>query len=230
MLIKTFTITPFQQNTRVVVCEKTGVAVCIDPGEKCDEIVDFVKENGYTFQAITLTHGHLDHAGGTIDLHRAFPGADIILHKDDEELYYSIPMQPLAMGIPQSQLKALGFDYENPPKITRNWEHGEVYPVGELRFKVLHCPGHTRGHVVFAEKTQKKVFVGDCLFQGSIGRTDLPGGSYEQLMQSIEKNILTLGEDFTVYSGHGPETTIGQEKRTNPFLTGTYQLSRGRYM
>ena len=138
MLIKTFTITPFQQNTRIVVCEKTSTAICIDPGEKCDAIVEFINDNDYVLQAITLTHGHLDHAAGTIDLHRAFPAAEIILHKDDEQLYYSIPMQPLSMGIPQSQLKALGFDYENPPKITRNWEHGEVYALGGLRFKVLH--------------------------------------------------------------------------------------------
>jgi hydroxyacylglutathione hydrolase len=220
MIIKTFTITPFQQNTRVVVCEETGTAVCIDPGEKSDAIVDFINKNNYCFQAITLTHGHLDHVGGTLDLSRAFPEADIILHKDDEALYYNLPMQPLAMGIPQTQLKHLGFVYENPPKITRNWEHGQTYAVGKLNFKVLHCPGHTPGHVIFAEEKQHRVFVGDCLFQGSIGRTDLPGGSQEQLMESIENNILDLGDDFTVYSGHGPETTIGHEKKTNPFLTG----------
>ncbi|MDH3493363.1 MAG: MBL fold metallo-hydrolase [Acidobacteriota bacterium] len=230
MLIKTFTITPFQQNTRVVVCEKTGIAICIDPGERCDAIVDFINHNGYRLQAVTLTHGHLDHAGGTIDLHRAFPDAEIILHKDDEQLYYSIPMQPLAMGIPKSQLKALGLVFENPPKITRNWNHGEIYPVGELSFKILHCPGHTRGHVVFAEGSHEKVFVGDCLFQGSIGRTDLPGGSHDQLLESIQNNILPLGDDFTVYSGHGPETTIGHEKKTNPFLTGTYQIGGGRFI
>ena len=229
MLIKKFTITPFQQNTRVVVCEETGTAVCIDPGEKCQAIVDFINEGGYTLQAITLTHGHLDHAGGTLDLLRAFPDAEVLLHKDDEDLYYNIPRQPLAMGVPQSQLKALGFDYEDPPKVTRNWQHGETYSFGKLKFKVLHCPGHTRGHVVFAEESHKRVFVGDCLFQGSIGRTDLPGGSHEQLMESIEKNILTLGDDYTVYSGHGPETTIGHEKATNPFLTGAYELGKGRF-
>ena len=106
MRIETFPITPFQQNTRVVICEDTGTAVCIDPGEKCDPIVELIKENGYQLQAITLTHGHLDHAGGTIDLHRSFPEAAIILHKDDEDLYYAIPKQPLAMGVPPSQLKS----------------------------------------------------------------------------------------------------------------------------
>jgi glyoxylase-like metal-dependent hydrolase (beta-lactamase superfamily II) len=120
--------------------------------------------------------------------------------------------------------------YENPPKLTRNWQDGEIYEVGKLKFKVLHCPGHTRGHVVLAEETRKKVFVGDCLFEGSIGRTDLPGGDYEQLIDSINRNILTLGDDFTVYSGHGRETTVGRERTTNPFLTGVYQMTRGRFL
>ena len=230
MIIKKFTITPFQQNTRVVVCKNMNKAICIDPGEKSQAIIDFINENKYELQAITLTHGHLDHAGGTLDLHKAFPDAEILLHSDDEDLYYNLPKQPIAMGIPQEQLKHLGFDYDDPPKVTRNWKHGEVYQVGDLHLKVLHCPGHTPGHVVLAEETHKKVFVGDCVFQGSVGRSDLPGGSHEQLMESINKNILTLGDDFTIYSGHGPETTIGHEKQTNPFLTGADEINRGRFV
>ncbi len=230
MLVKTFPITPFQQNTRIVVCQETRQTICIDPGEKCLEIVNFINDCGLNLQAITLTHGHLDHVGGTTDLHNFFPQVEILLHQDDEDLYYGLPQQPLFMGIPSHQLKALGFEYENPPKLTRNWQDGEIYQVGKLEFKVLHCPGHTRGHVILAEETHKKVFVGDCLFEGSIGRTDLPGGNHEQLLDSINRNILTLGDDFIVYSGHGRETTVGKEKATNPYLTGIYEIGRGRFL
>jgi len=177
-----------------------------------------------------LSHGHLDHIGGTSGLHKAFPEAEIILHKDDEDLYYGLPQQPLMLGIGPDQLAALGLAYDATPPLTRNWADGEEYQVGKLRFSVRHCPGHTRGHVVLAEETEKKVFVGDCLFLGSIGRTDLPGGNYEQLIDSINQKILSLGDDLVAYSGHGPETTVGRERASNPFLTGVYDLGRGRYL
>lgn len=230
MIIEKFVLTPFQQNTRVAVCEETGKAICIDPGEGSRELVSFLNDNGFELQAITLTHAHFDHIGGVSDLHKNFPQAEILLHADDEDFYYGLPEQPLMLGIPRHQLAILGFEYENPPQLTRNWQNGEIYAVGNLRFKILHCPGHTRGHVVLAEENHKAVFVGDCLFEGSIGRTDLPGGNYEQLIDSINRQILTLGDDYTVYSGHGNETTVGRERKTNPFLTGVYQMSRGRFV
>lgn len=230
MIVERFVLTAFQQNTRVVACVQTRRAICIDPGEASEELNGFIRENGLELQAIALTHGHLDHVGGTAALKRSFPEAEVILHKDDEDLYYGLPQQPLFLGIQPHQLKALGLDYEDPPRLTRNWEHGDIYDVGTLRFSVRHCPGHTRGHVVLAEENEKKVFVGDCLFFGSIGRTDLPGGNYEQLIESIKTNILSLGDDFTVYSGHGPETTVGNERRNNPFVNGTYQIGRGKYI
>lgn len=229
MIVQRFVLTPFQQNTRIVGCERTRKAVCIDPGEASEELVDFITSEGIELQAITLTHGHLDHVGGTAALYKSFPDAEIILHKDDDDLYYGLPQQPLFMGIQPQQMAALGFDYEDPPELTRNWSHGETYEVGDLRFKILHCPGHTRGHVVLAEESEKKVFVGDCLFAGSIGRTDLPGGDHQQLMDSINNNIIALGDEFTVYSGHGPETTVGDERVSNPFLNGVYQIGKGKY-
>lgn len=230
MLVEKFVLTPFQQNTRIVACSSTRQAICIDPGEASDELADYIKDNGFTLQAITLTHGHLDHVGGVSDLAERFPDADIILHKDDEPLYNGLPQQPLFMGIPAGQLHALGFAYDAPPALTKHWEDGDVYSVGDLQFSIRHCPGHTRGHVVLAELSEGVVFVGDCLFEGSVGRTDLPGGDHAQLIDSIRRNILDLDDDFTVYSGHGPETTVGRERRSNPFLTGAYDIARGRFI
>lgn len=230
MIIKTFITSPFQQNTRVVACTETRRAICIDPGDSSPEISEFIKQENLYLQAIALTHAHLDHIGGVTDLHKLFPQVEILLHKDDEDLYYGLPQQPIFMGIEPHQLKALGLEFDVPPKLTGNWTDEEIYAVGNLNFKILHCPGHSRGHVVFAEENERKVFAGDCLFQGSIGRTDLPGGNFGQLIDSINEKILPLGDDFTVYSGHGADTNIGIERRTNPFLTGAYQLARGRFV
>ena len=230
MIVERFVLSPFQQNTRIVACEVTKRAVCIDPGEPSPEIAKFIRTNGLELQAVTLTHGHLDHVAGTAFLKEQFPDAEVIIHKDDEDLYYTLPAQSLMLGIPRDRLAAFGLAFDRPPEVTRNWEHGEVYEVGELKFEVRHCPGHTRGHVVLAEIERKKVFVGDCLFWGSIGRTDLPGGDHETLLRSINEQILSLDDDTTVYSGHGPETTVGRERRMNPFLTGTYQIGRGSFI
>lgn len=229
MIIETFVLTPFQQNTRIVACEETRKAICIDPGERSDEVVAFINDNGFDLQAIAITHGHLDHIGGTSDLAKNFPDAEILIHKADEDLYYGLPQQPLMMGIPQTQLATLGFDYDDPPSVSRNWQHGETYEVGNLRFSIRHCPGHTRGHVVLVEENERAVFTGDCLFSGTVGRTDLPGGDHKQLIESIKGNILSLADDFTVYCGHGPETTVGNEKVSNPFLNGMYQIGGKLY-
>jgi glyoxylase-like metal-dependent hydrolase (beta-lactamase superfamily II) len=145
-------------------------------------------------------------------------------------MYLALPTQPEWLGIPRGQWAQMGFDYEQPPKADEYFSDGQIYNVGELTFQVIHCPGHTPGHVVLFEPTERKVFVGDCLFAGSIGRTDLPGGSTQQLMDSLFNKILPLGDDVEVYSGHGPTTTIGQERRTNPFLTGASAIgSTGRF-
>ena len=220
MIIKTIITSPFQQNTRILACEATRIAVCIDPGDASPEIAEYIKENDFALQAITITHAHLDHIGGVSDLYKRFPNAEIILHKDDEDLYYGLPEQPLFMGFAPHQLKDLGLDFDAPPPVTHHWADGEIYTVGNLNFVIRHTPGHAPGHIILVEESERKVFSGDCLFAGSIGRTDLPGGSFEQLINSINDIILPFGDDCTVYSGHGEDTTIGRERLNNPFLTG----------
>jgi glyoxylase-like metal-dependent hydrolase (beta-lactamase superfamily II) len=218
MIIEEITVTAFQQHTRVVGCEQTRLAICIDPGDEAERIVATLDEHGLELQAITLTHAHLDHVGGVAALKSLRPQAEVIIHPADEPLYMALPEQPAWLGIPRSRWADFGFDYAVPPKIDKYWSDGELYRVGELEFKVIHCPGHTPGHVVLFNEAERKVFVGDCLFAGSIGRTDLPGGSSEQLMDALLNKIVPLGDDVEVYSGHGPLTTIGHERLTNPFL------------
>jgi len=230
MLIEEITVTAFQQHTRLVACEETRRAICIDPGDEAERIANAIDRNDFELQAIALTHAHLDHVGGVAALKKLKPEAQILLHQADEFMYRALPEQPAWIGIPRSQWEALGFAFEPPPPVDDYWTDGQTYTVGELEFRVLHCPGHTPGHVVFYAPEERKVFVGDVLFAGSIGRTDLPGGSSEQLLESIFNKLLPLGDDVEVYSGHGPVTTIGEERRTNPFLTGIYRVGQsGRF-
>ena len=226
MILEEIVVTAFQQISRVAGCEETGRAIVVDPGDDAERIVAALDRHGLALQEIALTHAHMDHVGGVAALKRLKPEAEIILHELDEPLYYGLPMQPALLGVPRSQWAALGFEYEEPPRVERHWRDGEVYEVGTLAFKVLHCPGHTPGHVVLFEPTERVAFVGDCLFAGSIGRTDLPGGSYEQLMDSLQNKIVPLGDDVRVLSGHGADTTVGRERQTNPFLTGVYAPGR----
>lgn len=229
MIIEEITVTAFQQHTRVVGCEKTARAICIDPGDDSDAIVQAIDKHGFQLQAIACTHAHMDHVGGVAALKKLKPEAKIILHRADEPIYQALPQQPAWIGIPRAQWSMMGFAYEQPPRVDDYWVDGQTYRVGELEFKVIHCPGHTPGHVVLFEPNERKVFVGDVLFAGSVGRTDLPGGSTEQLMDSIMNKLLPLGDDTEVYSGHGPVTTLGHERLTNPFLTGVYKLGAGRF-
>ena len=230
MIIEEITVTAFEQHTRIVGCEKTRRAICIDPGDDSASIVSAIDKHEFELQAIACTHAHMDHVGGVAALKKLKPDAKITMHPADEPLYLQLPNQPGWLGIPRAQWAAYGFNYEPPPAVDQYWSDGQKYQVGEFTFEVIHCPGHTPGHVVLFERIAGKVFVGDCLFAGSIGRTDLPGGSTEQLMNSLFNKILPLGDDVKVYSGHGPVTTIGLERRTNPFLTGAYSVgSSGRF-
>lgn len=219
MIVQQFVQTAFQQNTRIIACERTRKAICIDPGEESPEVAGYVTDNALELAAICLTHGHLDHVGGAAYLHERFPDAEIVAHEAEAELYYALPQQPLLMGIQPHQLKAMGMNYADPPPITHFAEHNEVLEVGDLRFQIRHCPGHTLGHIVLVEDEEKTIFTGDCLFSGTIGRTDLPGGDYEQLIKSIRTNILSLPDDYRVCCGHGPDTSVGRERVANPFLS-----------
>ena len=229
MFIEQITVTAFQQHTRIVGCEQTKQAICIDPGDDSDAIVEKIDRLGLNLQAIAITHAHLDHVGGVASLKKLKPDAKVTIHPADEPIYLALPDQPAWLGIPRAQWAALGFEYEPPPPVDEYFTDGQHFSVGKLRFQILHCPGHTPGHVVLFEPNEKKVFVGDVLFAGSIGRTDLPGGSTEQLLDSIHNKVMTLGDDVEVFSGHGPVTTIGEERLTNPFLTGGYKLGKGRF-
>jgi hydroxyacylglutathione hydrolase len=198
MIIEELTVTAFQQHTRIVGCETTRQAICIDPGDEAERIVATLERLGLNLQAIALTHAHLDHVGGVAALKKLKPDAKINLHKADQFMYDDLPDQPAWIGIPRSQWTALGFDFDTPPPVDEYWSDGQTYDVGELKFEVRHCPGHTPGHVVLYAPTERKVFVGDVLFAGSIGRTDLPGGSTEQLLESIKNKLLTLDDDEVV--------------------------------
>lgn len=220
MIVEEIIVTPFAQNTRVVGCAETKQAICVDPGEASAEILEAIRKHGFELQAIALTHAHLDHIGGVSWLKRECPKAEIILHADDLRLYENLPRQPESLGIPRGQWAALGLEYEQPPRVERFWQDGESYRVGKLSFEIIHTPGHAPGHVVMFERDERVLLGGDCLFAGSIGRTDLPGGSTEVLMDSIMNKILPLGDDVQVLTGHGEQTSIGRERQTNPFLNG----------
>lgn len=202
----------FVENCYLVIDETAGQCAIVDPGEDAGLILRQVEQAAVVPVAIWLTHAHLDHVLGVTRV-RAATGAPVFLHPADRPLYDRVPDQAVAFGMRADPL--------DPPD--RGFAHGEVLRVGALSFTVRHTPGHSPGSVSVVG--EGLVFDGDVLFQGSIGRTDLPGGDLETLLASIERELLVLPDSTIVYSGHGPATTIGAERRTNPFLTGAFPLA-----
>ena len=203
-------VTPFQQNCTVLFDPDTKEGVVVDPGGDVETIVKVVEENGFKIKEIWLTHGHLDHAGGAKDLKAAL-GIDIVgPHKDDLPLLQRIETQQLKYGI-------TGLKNVEPDR----WlEDGDKVSFSNHEFEVYHTPGHAPGHVIYVNRAQNFAHLGDVLFNGSIGRTDLPGGDHDQLMASIHDKVLPLGDDVGFICGHGPGSRIGDERRNNPFLQG----------
>lgn len=211
MIIETRAAQPFFKNGFVLGCEDTREGILIDPGDDVDQLVAAVAKHDLTIRYILLTHAHLDHISGVAKAKAAF-GAPVGLHRDDDFLYEGVVQQGLMFGLRVDPQPAVDFYYDG---------------VGPLRFGkfgvwVHHTPGHCPGGVCLAVgregEAERQLFVGDTLFAGSIGRTDLPGGNHETLMRSIREVLFSFPDDTVVYPGHGDQTTIGVEKRTNPFL------------
>ncbi|NTV95444.1 MAG: MBL fold metallo-hydrolase [Thiobacillus sp.] len=201
-------VTPFQQNCSLVWCEATGKAALIDPGGEPARLLDAIDQHGLTLDKILLTHGHIDHVGAANILAERLDIAIEGPQAEDAFLLDALPVQCSMFGFPHTA-----------PFRPRRWLHeGDLVEVGEIAFDVLHCPGHTPGHVVFYQPEARQAFVGDVLFKGSIGRTDFERGDYNALIRSIREKLFPLGDDVKFVSGHGASSTFGWERRHNPFV------------
>ena len=214
MKVQGFSVGPFQENTYLVIDEKAKRAVLIDPGDEVPRLLRALDASGATLDAIWVTHGHMDHVGAIAAVLRARP-VPVLMHPGDLPLYRAAAEHGLAFGA----------TIEQPPDPTAALVDGERLRVGELEFTVMHAPGHSPGHVVI--HGNGVAFVGDCLFAGSIGRTDLPLANGAQLTATLER-IAALDPGTVVYSGHGPSTTIARERASNPFLNGAARIALGR--
>lgn len=209
MKVRVIPVTPFQQNCTLLWCEDSGKGVVIDPGGDMDQIMAVVNEEGIELEKILVTHGHIDHAGGVAAL-MAQTGLPVEgPHRDDEFWIEGLPMQS----------QRFGFAHADRFTPTRWLEDGDRVTFGDQELEVLHCPGHTPGHVVFFHRPTGFAQVGDVLFNGSIGRTDFPKGNYQQLIHSIRDKLFPLGDEVKFVPGHGPMSTFGHERETNPFVS-----------
>lgn len=204
-------VTPLQQNCSIVWDAETNMGAFIDPGGDIDRLLEAVAEAGCTIEKILLTHGHADHAGAADELRERLGVPIEGPHIDDTFWIKDIPTSSAKYGFPG------GRAFESD----RWLNGGDKVTVGNVTFDVYHCPGHTPGHVVFHQAQSGIAFVGDVLFQGSIGRTDFPKGDYDQLIRSITQELWPLGDDTAFVPGHGPMSTFGNERKSNPYVGGT---------
>ncbi|RQD76722.1 MAG: MBL fold metallo-hydrolase [Candidatus Syntrophonatronum acetioxidans] len=205
MLIKKLEVGNLMSNCYIIGCQDTSEAVVIDPGAEPDTILAVLEENNLKLKYIINTHGHVDHMGANEPLQKA-TSADILIHEEDAQLFHN-PQENLSMFVGGEVLLS-------PPQ--RLLKEGDTITFGNITLKVIHTPGHTRGGISLY--TDQVVFTGDTLFAGSIGRTDLPGGDYKEIIRSIKEKILPLGDETNVCPGHGPVSSVAKEKKTNPFL------------
>jgi glyoxylase-like metal-dependent hydrolase (beta-lactamase superfamily II) len=209
MILESLTVGPFQENCYVVGDEGSGVGALIDPGDEAARIALAVEETNLEIASIIVTHAHIDHVGAVAALLDEY-ACPVLMHAEAEAMLAGLPTQAVMMGL----------RFGKVPAVDRHVEDEEVLEVGALRLRSLYTPGHAPGHLAFYVEDEGVVLSGDALFAGSVGRVDLPGGSMEVLMQSIEERLLTLPDETRVYPGHGPATTVGQERASNPFLGG----------
>ncbi len=207
MIHEIFPVGPLQCNCSVVGDEQTKEAIVIDPGDDIEQVMDIVQRHGLTVTQIVVTHAHIDHVGGAMKL-KQLTGAPVLLNQNDYGLLKMLDVQASWIGMPTPETVT----------IDSSLETGDQVRAGSLIADVLHTPGHTEGSICLYFAPQKKLIAGDTLFAGSIGRTDLPGGSYEKIMRSLHGPVLALPDETLVVPGHGPLTTIGEERESNPFL------------
>jgi len=220
MILETAAVGPFFKNGFVIGCERTRQAVLIDPGDEVEQLLSFIAAEQLHVTHILLTHAHVDHVSGVAEAKRVL-NAPIYLHRDDLPIYQAAVRSGMLFGL----------TVEEPPPVDHYYEDRAPIGFGDYEVKVVHTPGHCPGGVCLAVSKKggsaaPDLFVGDTLFAGSIGRTDLPGGDYETLLRSITGVLFSFPDEAVVYSGHGPETTIGRERATNPFVLEYLKNSR----
>lgn len=208
---QTVPVTAFSQNCSLVWCDETTEAAVIDPGGDLERLLAEVERLGLNLKAIWQTHAHIDHAGGTAELARRLSLPIIGPHPGDQFWISGLPQQGAMFGFPPAEVFTP----------TRWLDDGDTVQIGRCTLNVRHCPGHTPGHVVFHSPEAKRAFVGDVLFADSIGRTDFPQGNHQQLIDSITGRLWPMGDDTVFIPGHGPESTFGRERQSNPYVRGT---------